>query len=445
MKRSIDKYLLEWKDSKLRMPLLIRGARQVGKTYAAVELGKSFDNFVEINFESDPRFLAVFEHDLRPDRIIRDLGILLGQPIIPGNTLLFFDEIQESEKAFKSLRYFYELMPELHVIAAGSLMDFQISKIGVPVGRVEWLYMYPLSFIEFLYALKNELLAKAILQHDFTKPMSESTHQMGLSLLGEYLAIGGMPAVVKYWRDAKDIGGCARLLTSISNTYRKDFDKYAKKSQIKYLEILFDYIPKRLGRKFKYSEVGEDYKKRELEPAFSLLNKAGIVTRVIESNGQGVPLGAQASDKNFKALFLDIALSQIVLKVDLGQWLVNPLTQFVNKGELIEAFVGQELLAYTNPFRERDLYYWQREARGSSAEVDYLVQRDQNVIPVEVKSGTGSALQSMKLFLESHPHSPYGIKLAPQNYAQAGKLFTYPLYAVAKVLEHNHMSKYCLL
>jgi uncharacterized protein len=434
MKRLIDKHLLEWKESKIRMPLLIRGARQVGKTYAAVQLGKSFDDFIEINFESDPRFLAVFDYDLRPDRIIRDLGVLLGRTITPGKTLLFFDEIQESENAFKSLRYFYELMPSLHVLAAGSLLDFQISKIGMPVGRVEWIYMYPMSFIEFLYALNHELLAQAIINHDPHEPMSEAVHRMGLFLLREYFAIGGMPAAVKCWRDLKEIAACGRVLQTISNTYKKDFDKYAKHSQIKYLELLFSYIPKRLGKKFKYSEVSQDHKKRELEPALTLLTKAGIVTKVLESDGQGVPLGAQAIDKNFKVIFLDVALSQAVLRLDLGEWLVDPLTQFINKGELVEAFVGQELLAYSSPFKDRDLYYWHRAARGSNAEVDYLTQKDQHVIPLEVKSGSGTVLQSMKLFLDTHPHSPYGIKLAPRNYFQEGKIYTYPLYAVSKVL-----------
>jgi uncharacterized protein len=431
MRRFIDKYLLEWKTSRLRMPLLIRGARQVGKTYAVRHLGKTFDDFVEINFEHNPEFASAFERNLEPTRIIEDLEIRLKRPIIPGKTLLFFDEVQESVKAFKSLRYFYELMPSLHVIAAGSLLDFQIEKIGVPVGRVEWLYLYPMSFIEFLYAVDHTLLAEKILNHHPDELMSDSTHNLALSLLGEYIAIGGMPAVVKCWRDSRDIADCGRLLHRIIQNYKQDFDKYARRSQVKYLDILFDHIPKLLGRKFKYSQVSQHYKARELEPSLAMLCMAGIATKVLESAGQGLPLGAQANDKHFKVLFLDIALSQVVLGFELGEWIIEPYKEFINQGELVEAFVGQELLAYSSPFVERHLYYWHREERGSLAEVDYLIQKEKSVIPIEVKSGTGKALQSMSLFLETHPSSPYGIKLSPQNFSVKGKIHTYPLYAIA--------------
>lgn len=437
MKRLIDNHLLEWKKSKLRMPLLIRGARQVGKTYAAINLGKTFDDFVEVNFERNPELAIAFEKNLEPARILEDLTILLKRPIIPGKTLLFFDEIQECVNAFKSLRYFYELMPSLHVIAAGSFLDFQIEKIGIAVGRVEWLYMYPMSFLEFLYAVNHQLLAQKIVNHDLNQPMSESIHNLALSLVGEYLAIGGMPAAVKCWRDSRDIFNCGRLLQTISNTYRMDFDKYAKHSQIKYLDLLFQHIPRRLSKKFKYSEVSQQYKARELEPALTLLCMAGIVTKVLESSGQGIPLGAQASDKNFKTLFLDVALSQVVLGIELGDWIVDPFKEFINKGELIEAFVGQELLAYSNPFSERHLYYWRREERGSHAEIDYLIQKERNVLPIEVKSGSGRVMQSLKLFLETHPNTPYGIKLAPQNFLIKDNIHAYPLYAIANILKSS--------
>jgi predicted AAA+ superfamily ATPase len=431
---------MQWKTSTSRMPLIIRGARQVGKTYSAAHLGKSFDNFIEINFERDHNATIVFEKDLHPDRIIRELAALIRQPIIPGKTLLFFDEIQESENAFKSLRYFYELMPSLHVIAAGSLLDFKIAKIGMPVGRIEELYMHPMSFIEFLSAMDRELLAQEITNHDPTTPMSQALHNLSISLLGEYLAIGGMPAAVRCWRDTKDLFDCSKRLAIISNAYKQDFDKYAKQLQIKYLDLLFDHIPKRLGRKFKYSEVSQDYTKRELAPCLDLLVTAGIVTKVLQSTGQGIPLGFQASHEHFKTIFLDIGLSQTVLSLDLGSWIVDPMSQFINKGELVEAFVGQEILAYSNPFTKASLYYWHREARGSSAEVDYLIQKEDSVIPIEVKSGSGSALQSMKLFLESHPNSPYGIKFSPHNYSIGEKIRTYPLYAIIQAMQNSRSS-----
>ncbi len=433
MKRLIDAYLLTWKDGALRMPLLIRGARQVGKTYAVAQLGKSFDDFVEINFERSSKFKLIFEKDLDPARIIRELGVQLKRSIIPGKTLLFLDEVQESENAFRSLRYFYEEMPELHVIAAGSLLDFHIEKIGMPVGRIESLYMYPLSFIEFLYAVGHELLAQEIIDHDPRKPMSESLHELGMAVLGEYLAVGGMPAAVKWWRDTKNLHDCGRILGAISKTYKQDFDKYAKRSQIKYLELLFNHIPKHLSEKFKYSSVSQDYTKRELEPCLDMLSKAGIVTKILMSAGQGIPLGAQASYEHFKVIFLDVALSQNVMGLNVGAWITNPLTQFVNKGGIVEAFIGQELLAYAGPFAERNLYYWHREERTSNAEIDYLIQQEEQIIPIEIKSGHGGKLQSMRLFLDTHPNSPYGIRFAPHNYSFIEKIHNYPLYAVARL------------
>jgi uncharacterized protein len=435
MKRFVDKYLLKWKNNEPRMPLLIRGARQVGKTHAVVHLGKTFEDFIEINFEQRPQFQAIFEKDLEPERIVRELTVHFRRPITPGRTLLFFDEIQASENAFKSLRYFYELMPSLHVIAAGSLLDFQIENIGMPVGRIEWLYMYPMSFIEFLYALGYELLAQEILNHNPPEPMSDSLHNLALSLLGEYFAVGGMPAVVKCWRNIKDIVKCGRLLRSVKSTYRNDFNKYARRSQLKYLDLLFTSIPRHLGEKFKYSAISQDYTKRELAPCLELLSRAGVVTKVLESSGQGIPLGSQARHDHFKVIFLDIALSQNVMALNIGTWLIDPLKQFVNKRSIVEAFVGQEILAYSSPFAERDLYYWHREGRTSNAEVDYLIQKEESVIPIEVKSGHAGTLQSMKLFLSTHPDAPYGIRCAPQNYTLHENVYTYPLYAIARLLK----------
>ena len=204
MKRFIDKHLAEWKESTTRKPLLLRGARQVGKTFAVRSLGRLFDNFVEINFELNPDVALIFEKDLEPQRIVRELSLFIGRQIVPGTTLLFFDEIQSVPKAFSSLRYFYELMPELHVIAAGSLLDFVTEYIGIPVGRVTSLYMYPVSFIEFLGALHQDFLVEEILKHTPEAPLSDPIHQKLLSFVGEYLAIGGMPEIVQCWQEKKD-------------------------------------------------------------------------------------------------------------------------------------------------------------------------------------------------------------------------------------------------
>jgi uncharacterized protein len=431
MKRLVEKELEIWKNSAFRKPLLLRGARQVGKTYIAQTFGKQFPSYVEINLETEPRAQEIFGKDLDAERIMRDIALVTRKPIIPGETLLFIDEIQTIPNAVTSLRYFYKKIPQLHVIAAGSLLDFALEQVGIPVGRVESLYIYPMSFIEFLLSTKNEILVPEILEHPITQPLSNPVHTTILSVLGEYLAIGGMPGVVQCWVATKDPARCFALQHALIDTYRNDFVKYARKHQIKYLDTMFNNIPQQIGKKFKYSNIEGNYRKRELAPTLDLLITAGIVHKVTHSAGQGLPIGANADPQCYKIIFLDVALSQALLGLDVSEWFLNPTQQFVNKREIIEAFVGQELLAHANPHAKSSLYYWQRDTPGSAAEVDYLIQQKEHIIPVEVKSGTGSTLKSLHMFLEGHPHTPYGIRFSTQNYSVYEKIHSLPLYAVA--------------
>ncbi len=437
MKRLIDYHLGKWKDSSLRQPLLLRGARQVGKTYAVRELGKTFSSFVEINFELNKKAKTIFDLDLDPNRILREISAITGKEIIPGQTLLFLDEIQAVPDGILALRYFYEIMPELHVIAAGSLIDFAIQKVGVPVGRVQFLYMYPLSFIEFLSALEYPMIIKEILSHSVENEVSEVIHDKILSLLGNYLAIGGMPQAVACWKKLLNLHACSQIPQNLVAAYQYDFVKYGKSHQIKYLDLLFSHIPQQLGKNFKYSQIG-DFRKRELEPCVDLLVTAGIIHRVMHSDAQGIPLGAQADMNTFKLIFVDVGLSQFILDLKTGDWLLNPLQEFINKGMLAEAFVGQELVAYEHPMKKAQLYYWKRNARGSEAEVDYLIQHGRDIIPIEVKSGKGKTLKSMQLFLKSHQNSPYGIRFSTNNYSVHEKIHSYPLYAIAKVVSDEN-------
>jgi len=433
MKRLISEELISWKDASYRKPLLLRGARQVGKTFVARELGKQFNSFVEVNLETNLEARAIFERNLDAQRIMRDLSLLLQQPIIPGETLLFFDEIQIVSNAVTALRYFYELIPDLHVIAAGSLLDFAIEQVGIPVGRVESLYVYPMSFIEFLFAMKSDVVVEEILSHKEDEPLTESVHEHILSIFGEYMAIGGMPEVVKCWIETKDPARCFALHHALIDTYRQDFVKYAKKHQIKYVELIFDNIPRQLGRKFSYSAIEGDYRKRELSPALDLLVTAGIAHKVTHTSAQGIPLGANVDPQSFKLIFLDVALSQALVGLDLAAWFLNPMQQFVNKGEITEALVGQELLAYANPHSKNNLYYWQRNAPGSSAEVDYIIQKGERIIPIEVKSGSGKTLRSLHSFLQSHPNSQFALRFSAQNYSRYENIESLPLYAVAAI------------
>lgn len=435
MKRLVTAHLQVWKEDPYRKPLLLRGARQVGKTYEVRQFGKTYKHFVEINFERSPEIRVIFEQDLQPERILRDLTIFLGRPIDPVNTLLFFDEIQTTPKALLALRYFYEEMPLLHLIAAGSLIDFTTQEVGIPVGRITSLYMYPLSFIEFLYAVSEDMLVQEIMHLDVSKPFSQLIHQKLLRLLGEYIAIGGMPEAVYKWQQTKNIFVCLQTHNALIDTYRQDFNVYAKEFQRKYVKLLFDHIPLLLGQKFKFSAMPGEFRKRELSPCLDLLITAGIAHKIFQTDAHGIPLGAQIDPDDFKLIFLDIALSQAILGLNAGDWILNPLEQFNNKGALVEAFVGQELLAYADPFKKEQLYYWHRTAKNSQAEIDYVMQQNESIVPIEVKSGEGSTLKSMHIFLDSHPKSNFGVRFSTQNCSLYQNIHSYPLYAIARFMQ----------
>jgi predicted AAA+ superfamily ATPase len=289
MKRDLMFHLKTWHTDGDRKPLLLRGARQVGKSYLARELGREFPDFIEINFELEPELKLLFEKDLDPVRITRDLAIALGKDITPGETLLFLDEIQECPKAITALRYFYEKMPLLHIIAAGSLLEFTIEELGIPVGRVIPLYLYPLSFMEFLTASGNERLRHEILHHDPAAEFPEILHNKLLGLIGEYMAVGGMPEAVQKWIETGNFKACLKVHQLLIETYRQDFAKYAKKRKQEYVEMVFDSIPRLLGKKFVFTAVSPHVRARELRPALELLAKAGVVHIVYHSAANGFP------------------------------------------------------------------------------------------------------------------------------------------------------------
>lgn len=433
MKRLIDWHLRSWKNDPRRKPLVLRGARQVGKTYAVRELRKTFTSFVEVNFELLPEAKNIFEQNLLPERIIWELGLLTKTVIVPGETLLFLDEVQTAPSVILSLRYFYEKMPDLHVIAAGSLLDFAIEKVGMPVGRVSMLYIYPLSFLEFLSATGNGMLIEPILQE---KTLSGVLHEEIMQLLEQYMAIGGMPEAVMEWSKSKNPDTTFDSIKQLIETYRHDFPKYSKKHQIKYVETLFNQIPHFIGEQLKYSSVHGEYKKRELAPSLDLLCHANVVHKVTHTAGNGIPLGAEINLERFKMIFLDVGISQAILGLDLAEWFLNPDKDLINRGAIAEAFVGQELLCYNSPKWKNELYFWKREAHAALAEVDYLFDKQGIVVPIEVKSGQGSTLRSMHQFLLDHSKSQMGIRFWSQNYSRMNKIDSRPLYAVA-TLAHS--------
>ncbi len=437
MKRLIDWHLISWKNKKKRKPLLIRGARQIGKTYSIRQFAKNFDSFVELNFELTPEAKTIFEKDLQPKRIIWELGLLTQTTITSGKTLLFLDEIQAAPQAILALRYFYELMPDLHVIAAGSLIDFAIEKVGMPVGRVNMLYLYPLSFMEFLVATNNSKFIEGILEK---KELSDILHNKLLDLLGHYLAIGGMPEAVQAWLETKDPRASYEVQKGLVETYRQDFPKYAKKQQFSYLDILFHQIPHFIGKQFKFSEIHGDYKKRELAPSLDLLCKANVIHQINHASAQGLPLGAEINLNWFKVIFLDVGILQNLLGLDLSAWFLNPNKNLVNRGTIAEAFVGQELLAYSSPSSKNELYFWKRESKSAQSEIDYVYDFQHKILPIEVKSGHGTTLRSMHRFLQEHKDSKFGIRFWAKNYLATDNIISRPLYSVC-TLAHSGQLK----
>ncbi|HNW82018.1 MAG TPA: AAA family ATPase [bacterium] len=433
MKRMLRKYLESWKISATRRPLIIKGARQVGKSWLVRDFGTDYNEFVEINFEYDREAHKIFKKDNDPLRIIRDLRLLTEKDIQPGKTLLFLDEIQACPEVITVLRYFYEKAPEFHVIAAGSLLNFTLESIGLPVGRVEVAYLYPLSFFEFLEASGHERLIKSLYAHNGNEPILGALHEKLLKLTGEYMAVGGMPAAVELWIKTQSLKDCMKIHQMLIETYRQDFNKYAALHQQKYVDVVFEAVPRLTGRKFVYSSVSRDFRSRELRPAFDLIEKAGIVHPVMNTSGNGIPLGSEADPSYFKAVFFDVALMQAVLGLEYGTWIFDSESAFVNRGAVCECFVGQEIAANGDPFKKSNLFYWARDKRGSSAEIDYLLELNGEVIPLEVKSGGNYHTKSMNLFLEEKSSSPYGILCSTRNFGKYGTVRTIPIYAVGTI------------
>jgi len=429
MKRAIEKDLKDWKEREDRKPLLVRGARQVGKTFIIEKFGKeNFESSITINFEEMKDLKGAFQANLDPALIIRDLSTRMKTPIIPGKTLLFLDEIQACPEALVSLRFFKEQMPELHLIAAGSLLEFILgdSRYSFPVGRIDYLFMRPLSFKEFLEAkgenLALEWLAEATPQH----PIGEASHVSLLRAAKEYFIVGGMPEVVQSFLKTGQFLDLDRTQQSLLATYESDLDKYPRSGQKKFMKLLFEAAPRLIAEHFKYAKIQPHAQSRDYIEALDVLTHTGILHQVFANEATGVPLEGQKNEKKFKLLFLDIGLLPKPLEMVLD---AEDMTS-VHSGRLAEQFVGQELIAYGKPYRKASLYYWEREKKGSSAEVDYLIEVGNDIIPLEVKSGATGRLRSLKQFMEEKK-SPLGVQLSQAPLSFAEGILSVPLYMIS--------------
>lgn len=433
MKRSIDIALIKWKKSKGRKVLLLRGARQVGKTYAARTLGKEFENFVEFNFEENPSLKHFFEGPLDPESICEQLSVYSENNIVPGKTLLFFDEIQTCPNAIRSLRFFYEKLPELHVIAAGSLLEFALSEIpSFGVGRIESLFMYPMSCYEVFSAIASEKLSDSINNpKNLQTALSVPLHQKAIKLFKLYQLIGGMPEIVDSYKNQRDITLCQKKLDALIQTMQDDFAKYKSRTPVAQLWEVFQSIAQQTGQKFTYSNIDSASTQYHLKQALDLLIQAGIAHKITHCSAQGFPLGASINPKKFKVIPLDVGIHQRLLKLNLADYMSSDSFSQINKGNIAETVVGLELLHYSwNSWEKGHLYYWHREHPQSNAEVDYISNIQNNIIPIEVKAGTKGQMQSLYQFLDTHTNSPKGIRISLENFNHYDRIQTIPLYAI---------------
>lgn len=399
-KRNIDDKLLEWKESPRRKPLLIRGARQVGKSTAVRHLGEGFKYFVEVNLESQPSIRQLFTKDIDVHRTCEAISATLGIPVVAGKTLLFIDEIQVSQEAIMSLRYFKEDYPELHVIAAGSLLEFTLEELpSFGVGRIRSLYMYPFSFDEFLLA--QGLDTTVGFKHKATSlsPLPEAVHNKLVEQLKTFYLVGGMPAAITEWIESKSYIECTRVHNDILDTYQDDFSKYKSRVSPALLRQVLRSVALQAGCKFVFRQVADDIHSSVIKEALHLLTLAGLIKPVTHSDGNGVPLGAEENCNYTKYLFLDLGLMQTMLGTPAANVLLSSEVDFVNKGAASEMFAGLELVKNHDCFQKAEMYYWQNLSRGTNAEIDYLVVKDGIVVPIEVKASTRGSMQSLWLFM----------------------------------------------
>ena len=415
-RRNIDSQLEIWHNDPNHKPLLIRGARQVGKSTAVKQLGKSFKHYLEINLEKQPDLHQFFPDNIDVKRTCQLLSVSTGIPVIPGETLLFIDEIQSCQNAIKALRYFREDYPELHVIAAGSLLALALEELpSFAVGRIRSFYLYPFSFDDFLSALGLDALKEFKTQaaREGT-PLPDPMHNQLKDLLRTFYLVGGMPEAVSTWVSKQDFLACSRVHNDILDAYQQDFSKYRKRVSPDLLRQVLRSAALQAGKKFVFAEASRDVPAASVKECLRLLTLAGLITPVKHTAANGLPLGAEENEKYVKYLFLDLGLMQTMLSLPANDILLASDVDFVNKGAASEMFAGLELLKTHDCFVKTEMFYWQNTDKGTIGEIDYLTVIDGQIIPLEVKAGTQGKMQSLYNFMPKHS-SAFGIRTSLEN------------------------------
>lgn len=400
MLRLFEGDLHQWAAQDRRLPLVLRGARQTGKTWLVRNFGRRFEGgLAEVNLERNPEFAELFAPN-DPAAAVRLLEVRLGRRIVPGQTLLFIDEIQAAPQVLSKLRWFAEEMPRMHVVAAGSLLDFALAEpsFPIPVGRVSYAHLEPMTFGEFLLACGEERLLDVIRTTSTSTGAPSPLHARLAELVRTYAIVGGMPAAVASFVEHGSFLRVAEIQRDLAQTMRDDFAKYGRNVNTARVSKVFAALPRLVGRKFKPSAVDRDEKSLALKDAFRLLALARVVTPVQRTAANGIPLGAEVDESYQKVCMLDSGLFMADTGLD-ATAVVDADLSLVNEGQIAEQLVGQELRA-CRPFnQEPALYTWVREKKNSNAEVDYVLQVGGRIVPVEVKAGATGALRSLHMMV----------------------------------------------
>ena len=429
MERLIMNNLVEWKNSNDRKPLLLKGARQVGKTFVLLEFGKKYyDNVVYLHFEGNTETLnKIFEPDLNPNRIIEELAAYSRQSIFPGKTLIIFDEIQACEQALTSLKYFCEEAPEYHIVAAGSLLGLAINrgKFSFPVGKVDMLTMYPLSFEEFLMATGNNTLIEKIKEsyNGFT-PLADVYHNLALELYKKYLVIGGYPAAVKTYLETDNYDAVRSIQADISDSYIADMTKYATPNETIRSIAIFNTLPSQLAKentKFQYAVIKSNARAKDYELSLQWLKAASVVLENIKITEGKLPLSIYEQLDAFKIYYSDVGLLCFKSGTLPQDILVNSTMSDRARGLLAENYVAEQLVA--QGYR---LNYWESNGK---AELDFVIRKDDSVVPIEVKSADNVRARSLKIFVDKYEPA-YSIRFSTRNFGFENGIKSIPLYAI---------------
>lgn len=411
MKRNQLFFLENWLSNPKRKPIILRGARQVGKS-TLVRLFAAQQNkaLAEINLERYPELAPAFA-DKNPTRLLDVLEALPNIRDIDSNSLLFLDEIQAVPEAIPMLRYFYEDMSQLPVVAAGSLLEFVLSDhhFSMPVGRVEYLHMGPMTFTEFLEALEETKLAAIIRNFSMGDDINPVVHKRFLELLRTYFFVGGMPEAVAGYARTRRLKDVSSIHNAIIDTYREDFPKYIGSRNLGRIQQVFNFAARNVGKKVKYSQFSSDDKSATIKADIDLLCMARVLSKVVHSHCSGLPLQAEMEEKTYKLIFLDVGLMNALCGLNWNTIAQLADTQLINEGTIAEQFIGQHLQDVLSDSPNRDLTYWLREGRSTNAEVDYVIGMNGQIIPIEVKAGATGSLKSLHQFV-GEKHVPLAVR-----------------------------------